>query len=588
MQHRITIPHLWSSDRLRPIVRYIFAITTLLVGISDMLSVMLPKLSNIVSNDWNIFFINWPLENHRVPAQSFTVVIGFFLIVLSYGLMRGKRHAHRIALLLLLLSAVLHVQRSGTVLATVVALLLATLLLGFRHFFQAKSDPPCARRGYITLCLGLGIVIFYLIGGFILLFNEFEPLNDRIGFAELLIHFLSHQRLYLPHGTRAFFFQHTFPVLCISAVLYSMIQIFHPVALVLMPDMEERDRVHWQVRHYGKNSISYFALGEDKTYFFSHSGKSVISYVLQGSTAVVAGDPIGPVEELPIVLKQFIDFCKEQDWTIVFWQVCEDVAQMYHDAKFRLLKIGEDAVLNPQNFTLKGGAMANVRSSAKRAEKDDLRVLFYRGQITNAEQLAQMESISIHWLAQKGGAEMGFSMGSFEAQGNSEYLYALAVDEQNKVHGFVSFVPIYGRNGWGLDLMRRAEICAPGTMELLLARSIEYMKDQGTTMVSLGLAPLSNANAEDETFLTNSIDFLTRRFGNLNQRQSLFNFKKKFQPMWESRYLVYSDALNLPKIGWALYHAHQNDASVLKTLGYTARDWLHHQKSARALETARA
>jgi phosphatidylglycerol lysyltransferase len=357
-----------------------------------------------------------------------------------------------------------------------------------------------------------------------------------------------------------------------------MIQIFHPVAAVLMPETEQRERVDWLTRHYGKNSISYFALGEDKTYFFSQSGKSVISYVLQGSTAVVAGDPIGPSEELPLVLKQFIDFCKEQDWTIVFWQVCENIASMYHDAKFHLLKIGEDAVLNPQNFTLKGGAMANVRSSAKRAEKDHLSVLFYRGQVTDPNQLAQMECISTHWLAQKGGSEMGFSMGSFEPQGNSAYLYALAVDTQNKVHGFVSFVPIYGRNGWGLDLMRRAETCAPGTMELLLARSIEYMKDQGSTMVSLGLAPLSNANEEDETFLTNSIDFLTRRFGNLNQRQSLFNFKKKFQPAWESRYLVYSDALNLPKIGWALYHAHQKDASMLKTLGYTLKDWLNHQK----------
>ncbi len=592
MQHRITIPHFWNSGRLRPVVRYMIAITTLLVGISDMLSAIVPKLSSIVSNDWNIFFVSWPLASHRVPAQSFTVVIGFFLIVLSYGLMRGKKHAHRIALILLMISAVLHVQRSGSVLATFVALLLATLLLGFRHFFQAKSDPPCARRGYITLCLGLSIVIFYLIGGSILLYNEFEPLIDHMGVENFLIHLLYNQRLYLPHGTRAFFLQRTFPVLCISAVLYSMIQIFHPVAAVLMPETEERERVHWLVRHYGKNSISYFALGEDKTYFFSQSGKSVISYVLQGSTAVVAGDPIGPTEELSIVLKQFIDFCKEQDWTIVFWQVCEDVAEMYHAAKFRLLKIGEDAVLNPQTFTLKGGAMANVRSSAKRAEKDSLSVLFYRGQVTNTEQLLQMEQISIHWLAQKGGSEMGFSMGSFEAQGNSEYLYALAVDAQNKVHGFVSFIPIYGRRGWGLDLMRRAETCAPGTMELLLARSIEYMKDQDATMVSLGLAPLSNANEEDETFLTNSIDFLTRRFGNLNQRQSLFNFKKKFQPTWESRYLVYSDALNLPKIGWALYHAHQKDASVLKTLGYTIKDRLNHQKTnkelVRNVETAKA
>src|ERR1019366_7115056 len=162
-------------------------------------------------------------------------------------------------------------------------------------------------------------------------------------------------------------------------------------------------------------------------------------------------------------------------------------------------------------------------------------------------------------------------------------------DKENKVHAFVTFVPIYGRNGWGLDLMRRAPQPAPGTMELLLARSLEYMKNSGIAMASLGLAPLGNVNTEEETFLSNSIDFLTVRFGNMANNQSLFNFKKKFQPTWESRYLVYSNRLSLPKIGWALYHAHQRDASLLRTIASTLSEWRHnHQcpenQTARALE----
>ena len=112
-------------------------------------------------------------------------------------------------------------------------------------------------------------------------------------------------------------------------------------------------------------------------------------------------------------------------------------------------------------------------------------------------------------------------------------------------------------------------------MELLLARTIEHIKSMGSQMISLGLAPLSNANEEDETFLGTSIDFLTDRFGNPSRNQSLFNFKKKFQPTWESRYLVYSDALNLPKIGWALYNAHQTDASLLSILRQSLLEWQH-------------
>lgn len=576
-----------QADPIRHIIRYFIGLITGLVGIADMLSAIVPRLS------WNIPLGAWPILDHRVPAQTFTVVVGFLLIMLSYGLARGKQHAWLITLVLLVLSALLHVRRSGSILATIIALSLAILLFILARFFHARSDPPSARRGYIALCLGLGVVTFYTIGGFIVLYDSFSPWIDRMGIEGVILHLISRRPLHVPHTTPAFVFQQALPLLCTSAVLYGMFSIFRPVAAVLIADTEERERVANIVCKYGKNSISYFALSEEKSYFLSTSGNSVISYVLQGSTAVVVGDPIGPDEEMFDVLQQFTDFCSEQDWTIVFWQTRDAVSTLYREARFHLLKIGEDAVLNPQDFTLKGNAMANVRSSAKRAEKDGVHVIFYYGQqVTDPYQLAQMESISSYWLMCKGGTEMGFSMGRFDLYGDPQQLYALAVDPDNKVHAFASFVPIYGRRGWGLDLMRRAENCAPGTMELLLSRCIEHLKSGGFEMVSLGLAPLSNANGEDETFLGTSVDFLTERFGNPSKNQSLFNFKKKFQPTWESRYLVYSDTLSLPKIGWALYHAHQTDTSLLKafrqSLVECQKNRLAQQgKAPRALETVR-
>lgn len=576
------------NRQVRRIVRYLIGFITSLVGVADMLSAIMPR------SNWSTFLGVWPILDHRAPAQSFTVVIGFFLIMLSYGLARGKKHAWCITLVLLVLSAILDVRRSSSVLATIVALLLAVLLSLLSRFFQAKSDPPSVRRGYIVLALGLGIISFYTIGGFIALFDDFAPWFDRLGIDGVIIHLLGTGPLHVARATPAFFFQRALPVLCISGVLYGMISIFRPVAAVLIPLTEERSRVTALARQYGTNSISYFALGEDKSYFFSDSGKVVISYVLRGSTAVVAGDPIGPEGEMFKAIQEFVRFCGEQDWTIVFWQVRDVTAELYKQAGFHLLKIGEDAVVNTQQFTLKGGAMANVRSSAKRAEKDGVRVISYYGGVTNLDYLSQMEQISCAWLSHKGSCEMSFSMGRFDTHGDAEQLYVLAVDTANKVHAFVSFVPIYGRRGWGLDLMRRAECCAPGTMELLLARTIEELKHTGIQMVSLGLAPLSNANGTSETFLHNSIDFLSDRFGNPEKNQLLFNFKKKFQPTWESRYLVYSDALSLPKIGWAVYNAHQEDATLVKTVRDGFLDWLkccqenHRHQFVRKLKTVQA
>ncbi|MBV9710740.1 MAG: hypothetical protein JO011_07500, partial [Ktedonobacteraceae bacterium] len=131
------------SSPARTTIRRVIALITCLVGGADMLSAIMPRLH------WNILPGAWPLTIHRAHAQTLTVVVGFFLIMLSYGLARGKNQAWRITLFLLLLSVWLHILRSGSILATIVALGLAALLASLSSFFQAKSDPPSVWRGYM-------------------------------------------------------------------------------------------------------------------------------------------------------------------------------------------------------------------------------------------------------------------------------------------------------------------------------------------------------------------------------------------------------------------------------------------------------
>ncbi|MBV9688367.1 MAG: DUF2156 domain-containing protein [Ktedonobacteraceae bacterium] len=555
------------EQRLRSCVRALMGMTAGLVGIVNMLSLIVPR------PNWALLFGDWPISAYH-NFNKLTVIIGFLLLMLSYGVIRGKRQAWRATVLLLLILAFLYVLHSGPLLITLLSLGLLTLLVFFSQDFCAKSDPPSVWRGYLALASGLSIVVLYTVGGFLAFHNRFELVFERFDIDDfinlLLTH--AHMRYFIP-DPQAMLFGHVIPLLCLCAVLYGAVSILRPVAAVLHPDEQERQRASALTRLYGRNSISYFALSAEKSYFFSASGQSFISYVLEGNVAVVAGDPIGPTEELAQVIEQFTSFCREQDWTIVFWQVLDTTIDLYRAAGMHTLKIGEDAVIDTQTFTLAGKAMANVRTSAKRAEKEGLQVVFYRGRVPNAEHLAQMEQISHAWLASKGGTEMGFSLGCFDPRSDDEQVYALAIDGRHRVHAFVSFVPVHGRNGWGLDLMRRSECTACGTMELLLVRSIEYFKKSGAEMVSLGLAPLSNANNTGENFLENSLDFLTSHFGDSNKNQALFRFKKKFQPCWESRYLVFSSTLRLPTIGWAIYRAHQHNASLLTALRHSLKEW---------------
>lgn len=310
---------------------------------------------------------------------------------------------------------------------------------------------------------------------------------------------------------------------------------------------------------YGYNSTVSFALDPKKQLFFSSNGKAFVSYVLQGDVVLVIGDPIGPVQELPLVLKEFLAFWRTHHKPVAFWQAREELLALYRDQGLHALKIGEDSIIDVQNFTLKGGKMANIRTSARRAEKAGVHVIFYEGAVIPASHREQMARISQAWLERKGGCEMGFSMGRFEPgtpELQNSQLTALAFDQAGNLQAFLTFLSIDGRNGWSLDLMRRDEQTIPGTMELLIARSLEYGKTRGKTMVSLGLAPLNNDNQNTLSFLDRCGSLLLHRSRKLQQFQSLTAFKQKFQPTWENRYLVFSHQFNLLQIGLALNTVH--------------------------------
>jgi len=129
--------------------------------------------------------------------------------------------------------------------------------------------------------------------------------------------------------------------------------------------------------------------------------------------------------------------------------------------------------------------------------------------------------------------------------------------------------------------MRRAQITAPGTMEFLIAESVEWARARGYQAMSLSLAPLAGLKDEVQEInnlvtpprwrisssarlLQRSAAYLHRRGLLLGNYRSLYFFKHKFQPVWEPRYLVVNDAATLPRvlIALAVVHGMQWRAAV--------------------------
>jgi lysylphosphatidylglycerol synthetase-like protein (DUF2156 family) len=346
------------------------------------------------------------------------------------------------------------------------------------------------------------------------------------------------------------------------------------------------------IRFYGGHTLAFFGLAPENLHFLAPGGEGLVNYRLTSKVAVVPGDPICAPKAFEHVTRSFLGHCALHDWRVAFYQAYPEHLDTYRSLKLRVFKIGEEAIINPQTFTLYGSAMANVRTSCRHAEREGITVQWYEG-VPPTKVMHQLEQISSAWLERKAGkhaSEMGFSTGRLdELIDNAERADAVAsiptpsnvshkapprlvtevaTTSSGKVCAFVTFIPLYGFltceatatgnqsrvQGWGwtLDLMRRLPDAPPGVIELLLVHAIERFRSCEAQIVSLGLVPIADTRQEMTSGQQHLASFVTDRLHLLESRHTLFNFKQKFHPCWESRYVVTNATLALPKIALAV------------------------------------
>ncbi len=337
------------------------------------------------------------------------------------------------------------------------------------------------------------------------------------------------------------------------------------------------------IRYYGNHPLAFFGLAPENLHFFTPSEKGLVNYRLENKVAVVLGDPVCAPNAFEHVTHSFLNFCALRNWRVAFYQTSSEHLATYRALQLHPFKIGEEAIINPQTFTLSGSAMANVRTTCRRAEREGVILHWYDG-VPPTDVMHQLEQLSSAWLESKAGkhaSERGFSMGRLDelvetAQradmiadlpipSNDPHtsaprlVTAVVTTSAGKACAFVTFTPIYGSWtttdnksgpqswGWTLDLMRRAPDAPPGVIELLLVRAIERFRSSNAQVVSLGLAAMADTKQEitsGQRMLTS----LAADLGLFKVSETLFKFKEKFCPSWESRYIITNTTLALPKV----------------------------------------
>jgi phosphatidylglycerol lysyltransferase len=282
---------------------------------------------------------------------------------------------------------------------------------------------------------------------------------------------------------------------------------------------------------------------------------------VRGRTALALGDPICPPEKITRAVQEFMVFCDRQDWISSFYQV--EGKKPYSELGFKVVPIGSDAIVQTQSFNLAGKARAALRHAVHRCEREGICCEFQRA--PNAWEAARGDLLEVSgsWLGRGRGPELGFSLGTLSTLRDPAITVGLAYDSAHRLQAFVSWLPVPGRNGWTLDLMRRRPDAPHGVMELLIVRSIEEASRRGLDEVSLGLAPLAITPSGSNRLAERALKSVYGQLDRFRRSRSLRQFKSKFAPEWEDRYLAVPTAAALPEVLVALLRAHLPELSPL-------------------------
>jgi lysyl-tRNA synthetase, class II len=456
-------------------------------------------------------------------ARTIALALGLGLIWVARGLARRKRRAWWLALGIVAASAVAHLAKGLDFEESVTHLLLLAALIRARRQFVAPGDPATIRpliqvAAALVVCVPLATI--YAL--------DHDAFSERIEEALLIV--------IAGLGVRGLWL------------------LFRP-SKAEPTEPDERQRAETLVQQSGSDSLAYFALRSDKSYFFSVSGKSFLAYRVIAGTALIAGDPIGEAAERPELVAEFRRVAHAKGWRVAVAGASSDTLEEYAALGFKSIYLGDEAVIAPAEFSLDGRAIRKVRQSVSRLEKSGYEVRVLSTADTGPELRRQVCAVSREWRGNW--PERGFTMAMDALFAYPDTVLAVAVGPDGSVGGFLQLVPSPASEGYSLASMRRRRDTPNGLMEFLITETLAWARAHDVGEVSLNFAVFADfLRADgDAAWPSRAFRLLLLKADRLFQIERLHSFNRKFFPNWRRRYFCFERWGDLPLAGLAYLHA---------------------------------
>lgn len=279
----------------------------------------------------------------------------------------------------------------------------------------------------------------------------------------------------------------------------------------------------------------------DKQVMFSSAGDAFIMYGVKGRSQIALFDPVGPKEAWHELVVAFVRHARQNGLRPVFYQVSPQFLPLAVEAGLSPLKLGEQAIVDLQSFSLAGGDWLKLRRSINRAERDGLEFSYIEPADLPAI-LQDLKAVSDSWLSGHQAAEKGFSLGTFCEAYLAQQSLAV-IRDHGRIVAFASIMTTADQQDAFIDLMRHIPGTHRGMMDLLFARLMESLKAKGFETLNMGMAPLAGLPTHAAAPVWNHIGRHVFEHGERYYNfKGLQAFKAKFDPRWEPRYLAVAGA----------------------------------------------
>ena len=500
----------------------ILSIFTLIVGIILCLSVATPSILLRIK-----FLRRFVKKDVLVLARFITLTSGGLLILLSQGIKKSVKKSFYIAETVLLISVFSTLLKGLDIEESIITLILGIVMYIMKDGFTEKAIKFSTKYFANTIIKLSSVTVF-----FIFISNSVRKVNF----------FSSHRKYSLQYliENKKFILLYVLFVLILSYLAqYTRTK---KITFSKLTD-EDFSKIDKFLDEYGGNEFSHLVYLNDKNVYFDKTNTVMIMYRPVQNSVIVLGDPIGKKENFVEAINDFIIYCNEYHMNVCFYEINGENLELYCDQGFRFVKVGQDATLNLNEFSLVGKKNRTWRHVINNFDKGN-----YEFKVEEATDnlLSQMKVVSDKWLGNKN--EMGFSLGFFD----EDYLKRTKIAciyKDNELLAFANLQPFYDNKTLSIDLMRYDRSNEDGLMDFIFIKLILWGQDNNFEKFYLGMAPLSKVG--DKIYSKKKEKILNIVYNTQNKIynfKGLRNYKDKFKPNWSNKYIAYTSDFNLPYI----------------------------------------